>query len=153
MTGTRTHQHSQSKQKSKGFTLIELMITVAIIGILAGIALPAYSDYVTRGRLTDGQKILSTYALAMEQYFQNHNSYASGGSCGVNPDTRYDTADFAITCATDATVGYVATATGQSRVNGYTYTINGNGARATTAFANGGVTAATCWQSRKSGTC
>lgn len=150
MTGTRMHK---PKQLSKGFTLIELMIVVAVIGILAAIALPSYADYVTRSRLTDGQKILSTYALAMEQYFQNNNNYGSATACGIATEEKYDTPDFDLGCVPDTTVGYVATATGRGRVSNYTYTINGNGARATTAFANGGVTAATCWQSRKGGTC
>ena len=55
----------------RGFTLIELMITVAIIAILAAVALPAYSTYVTRARITDAVKGLSEMRLKMEQYFQD----------------------------------------------------------------------------------
>ncbi|MDQ8021760.1 MAG: type IV pilin protein [Moraxellaceae bacterium] len=153
MTVTRMQRLQPPKRDAAGFTLIELMIVVAIIAILAGIAIPAYSDYVTRSRLTDGQKVLSAYALAMEQFFQNNNTYLRSGDCGVTETaTAYNAGDFRLECTATATE-YTATASGQNQVNGYTYTINQAGARATTGFPNGGVTAATCWQTRKGGTC
>src|SRR5476649_1652588 len=60
----------------KGFTLIELMITVAVIGILLKIALPAYTDYVKRGKLVEGTSTLSDGRVKMEQYFQDNRTYA-----------------------------------------------------------------------------
>ena len=127
------------------------MIVVAIIGILAGIALPAYSQYVIRARLTDGQKILSSYALAQEQYFQNNNRYATaadGTTCGVAAD-NYDTTDFDLSCAATASAAaghtYTATLTGRVKANGYTYTITQTGAKATTKFANTTKSGVTCW--------
>ena len=61
--------------RSRGFTLIELMIAVAIVAILAAIAIPSYSDYVRRGRLTDAISRLSAMRVKMEQYFQDNRVY------------------------------------------------------------------------------
>jgi len=66
-----------SKQfKDQGFTLIELMIVVAIIGILAGIAYPAYQDYITKGRRTDAKVALLSLQMAQEKYRANCAQYA-----------------------------------------------------------------------------
>ena len=142
---------NQTSSQHKGFTLIELMVTVAIIGILASIALPSYSQYVIRARLTDGQKILSSYALAQEQYFQNNNRYATaadGTTCGVAVN-GYSTTDFGLGCAATASAAagntYAATLTGRAKASGYTYTITHTGAKATTQFANTTKSGLSCW--------
>jgi len=64
----------------KGFTLIELMIVVVVIGILASIGIPAYNDYVTRGKLVEATSALSDGRIKMEQYFQDNRTYV-GGTC------------------------------------------------------------------------
>ena len=58
--------------KQRGFTLIELMITVAIVAILAAIAYPAYTDYVTRARRADAKTVLSEANQWMQRYFSNN---------------------------------------------------------------------------------
>ena len=65
-----------------GFTLIEVMIVVAIIAILAAIAIPNYTAYVQRSRLTEATSKLSDLRTKMEVFFQDNRSYGTSG-CGV----------------------------------------------------------------------
>jgi type IV pilus assembly protein PilA len=69
----------------KGFTLIELMIVVAIIGILAAVALPAYQDYTVRGRVTEGLNLAAAAKLAVTETFASRNGVALTGC--ANPCT------------------------------------------------------------------
>ncbi|MBT5229005.1 MAG: type IV pilin protein [Methylococcales bacterium] len=71
----------------KGFTLIELMIVVAIIGILASIALPSYNKQIRDSRRADGMAVVVEAAGAMERFFTENNTYATAtlGAGGVFP--------------------------------------------------------------------
>jgi type IV pilus assembly protein PilE len=69
------------KTKSRGFTLIELMITVAIVGILASIAYPNYIEQIRKGNRADAKASLTSFANAMEIWrMQNGNSYLGAGA-------------------------------------------------------------------------
>jgi type IV pilus assembly protein PilE len=141
----RTRLPSQS-----GFTLIELMITIAIIAILAAVAMPSYSAYVQRSRVPVGLDALAAYMTRMEQRYQDVGNYANGANCAVALPTA---ANFTVTCAlTNGTQGFIATATGSGPLAGYAYTITHNGARATTAHPKGGAVA-NCWSTRGGGAC
>lgn len=70
------------KQTQSGFTLIELMITVAIVGILAAIALPSYQDSVRKSRRADAKSALLGLANAMERHFTVNNTYCDAGGTG-----------------------------------------------------------------------
>lgn len=63
--------------KDKGFTLIELMIVVVVVGIIAAVAIPAYSDYVNRARRADAKHGLLAIQLAQEKWRVNNPSYSS----------------------------------------------------------------------------
>jgi len=73
----------------RGFTLIELMIVVAIIGILAAIAIPAYQDYTIRAQVTEGATLMDGVKVAMQDYYAQHGSWptsltASDAALGLN---------------------------------------------------------------------
>lgn len=74
--------------KTKGFTLIELMIAVAILGILAGIAYPSYQDSVRESRRADAKGALLGFANSMERYYTENNTYVGAP---VNASTAYYT--------------------------------------------------------------
>jgi type IV pilus assembly protein PilE len=127
---------------ARGFTLIEVMITVAIIAILSAIAVPAYTSYVQRSRVPPALDALSSLATRLEQRFQDTGNYANGDDCGA---TLPSADKFTISCElSDEDQGFTATATGSGPVEGYTYTINHQGVRATTAHPNG-TPATNCW--------
>lgn len=67
-------------KKFAGFTLIELMVTVAIVGILATIALPAYSEYILRSQLTEPMTELASARVILEQYYQDNRQYGTTGA-------------------------------------------------------------------------
>ncbi len=71
-----------SLKRSRGFSLIELLIVVAIIAVLAAIAIPAYQRYSFRARRTEGQQLLQSIAIAEERYYATHNQYAALNTVG-----------------------------------------------------------------------
>ncbi|WP_374318362.1 type IV pilin protein [Aquabacterium sp.] len=102
-----------------GFTLIELMITVAIIGILGAIAYPSYTSYIARGRRSDAQKALLEAAQYMQRYYAGHNTYSTGDATTpnvtlpspLNQSPSQGTAVYNITVTNSSATGYTVNAT------------------------------------------
>lgn len=139
-----------TKYKS-GFTLIELMVTVAIIAILAAIAVPSYQNYVRRGQLTEATSSLANYAVLLEQYYQDNRTYLNGAACGVPVPAGGSAQYFTYGCASPAGgQSFLATATGLagSLTAGFVYTIDQQNTKATTGIGVWGAlpaSAASTW--------
>jgi type IV pilus assembly protein PilE len=129
----------------RGLTLIEIMVTVAILGIIAAVAMPSYTAYVQRARVPPALDGLNAYFTRMEQRFQDVGNYANGGACAVAVPA---VANFAVTCTiSGGGQGFTATATGSGNLAGYVYTINHQGVRVTVSHPKGTPTG-NCWSTR-----
>jgi type IV pilus assembly protein PilE len=135
--------------------LIELMITVAIVAILAAVAYPSYVDHVRRSRIAEATGLLSMTRVRLEQFYQDNRNYGStAAACGV----ALPTADqFTFSCdwgagATNQT--FLLTATGNAGLmNGFTYTVDDANAQRTTAFPGASGLPASCWMQRQGDAC
>lgn len=147
-----------------GFTLIEVMIVVAIIGILAAIAIPSYREYILRGQIVDAQTGLVAMRADMERYFQDNRTYAAVGKtftppCSKGNDASRKVGSFQLSCGSDGdaptATTYTIQAVGSGPTSGFTYTVNQANQKATTSIKSGSGwnTSQTCWISKKGQSC
>lgn len=134
----------------QGFTLVELMVTVAIVGILSAVAIPNYQNYISNSKLLAAHTTLTTSRNAAEQYFQDNRSYA--GLCVSNTPTP--TANFNFSCtANQNSYLFTATAKSSSGITGWAFTIDQNNTHTTSATPSGVSAPSGCWASKVTGVC
>ena len=135
-----------------GFSLIELMIALAISAIIAAFALPAYVDYVKRGHLAEASAALALYATQLENNYLANRTYGTGGNKNCSPQPINTNQYFTFACISNTSDTFTATATSKSTLHVDTpivYSIDQNGTRTTTI----GQSTQTCWAKDVKGNC
>jgi len=140
------------QRKPNGFTLIELMVVVAIIGILYAIALPAYKDYVIQGKIPDATSGLGNKRIQMEQFFQDNRTYANSTACTSDSSSS---PYFTFSClGTPNSTSYTLQAVGRNSMAGFTYTINQSTTKTTSITGvTGWSGSSSCWITKRGGGC
>lgn len=135
----------------RAFTLIEVMIVVAIVAILAAIAIPSYNEYIIRGRLVEMTNAMTTLQGDLQRYFNDNRTFANLPAPVVWPCTappsvanRYTLACVNIPAAAPQPERFLITGTGAATgpLNGFTFTLDSRGMQSTTAAPTGWVGAA-----------
>ena len=137
-------------RRQTGFTLVELMIVVAIIGILASIAVPSYTDYATRGKIPDATSNLATKRVQLEQFFQDNRTYVDATACSADSAISQN---FDFSCSVQTATTYTLQAVGKGTMVGFTYTVDQSNVQATPSVPSGWTSSTSCWITKKGGVC
>jgi type IV pilus assembly protein PilE len=135
-----------------GFSLVELMVALAIAAFIAAFAVPSYRDHALRGQLPEMSSALQLGALRLEEYYQDHRSYRNDKVCGV----VLPTSDRFILSCTSPLDGqsFLLTATGSGALDRFAYTIDHQGQTRTITLPEGwGSTPRDCWILKRGTTC
>lgn len=141
------------KHPGSGFTIVEVMITLAIIGFLASMAVSQYRDHVRRAGLTEAFSRLGDLRIKLEQFYQSNRNYGTN-TCGN--DGNSDTVDFSanatrfsVSCQLNGSTNqaYLLTATGSAITAGHVYTLDSSNSKRTLQFPGRPSTQlpAACW--------
>jgi len=145
---------------ARGFTLIELMITVAIVAILAAVALPSYQSYVMRSKRADAKNALLDLASREERYFSTHNAYTTDAvelgygtgatfpiQVGISGSNNYELSIVGTLTATTFTVRATPKGNQTKDTTCYAYQLTQQGTRSNWSAANAAITSGTsgCW--------
>jgi len=150
--------------KLRGFTLMEVMIAVAIVAILTAIAVPAYTDYIQRGKIIEATSTMLDMRVKLEQYFQDNRTYVgftdsrvASGTCLPNPapastGVKY----FTYTCPVLTASAYTIQAAGvpTQGMTSFQYSVDQSNNRLTVLLPSNWTGAgSTCWVLKKDGSC
>jgi type IV pilus assembly protein PilE len=151
--------------RQQGFTIVELMVVVAIAAIIAAFAIPSYNEYTTRAKLQEATSQLSEWRTRMEQYYADNRRYSTAAGagqtdCGASAPQAANARYFTYTCASAGgnaagSQTYLLTATGGTAVSGFVFTLNHANAKQTTGVGTGWTapTPNNCWVQKKTGLC
>lgn len=136
----------------KGFTLMEMLVVVSMLGILTAIALPSYREYVIRGKLPEATSNLAAKRVQIEQYFQDNRTYVGAPGCQTDTSTSKH---FLFVCTVELQQQFTLRADGTGDMTGFTFTINESGGKATAAVPSGWSLPSpnSCWIIAKGGRC
>jgi type IV pilus assembly protein PilE len=134
------------RQRQAGFTLIELMVTVAVIGILAGVAYPSYTKQIAKSRRSDARAALVAAAQAMERWYSERATYAGAtlGSGGIYAGSSVN-GFYTLSIATQSASSFSLQATPAGVQTGDacgSFTYDQAGSKGVTG---GSLTASACW--------
>ena len=139
---------------NRGFSLIELMIVLAIGVIIAAITVPAYHDHMLRARIPQATSTLASLAMRLEQNYQDNHEYGDGTGCSIAmPDDEF----FTFKCvAQNNGQSFLLTAMGKGAgdISEFTFTLDQNGNAKTTQLpASWAKGPADCWIAKRGATC
>lgn len=148
---------SHALPRQRGFTLIEVMIVVAIVAILSMIAIPSYRDYIIRGQLTEATTALQSYRAMMERYFQDNRTYAAKGGftppCQTGDDASRTVGKFVITCTLANADAYTLQAQGTGSMADFKMTVDQRDDKQTTGAPPGWGECNKHWTLKRGQTC
>ncbi len=137
--------------RKNGFSLIELLIVVVIIGILASIAFPSYTGYLKKARRSDGQGCLLGFANAMDRYYTQNNTY-TGAANGGGDTGAPDASIYSNKCPLDGSTTYYALTINSSSDIAYTLFATPQGPQTSDGRLELDSTGAKRWNSKDDGT-
>ncbi|WP_338848090.1 type IV pilin protein [Massilia sp. W12] len=139
---------------SPAFTLLELMITVAVIGIIMAVALPNYADHVRRGKIAEATSQLAAKQALLEQSFQDNRTYVGAPACTSDTTTSRN---FDFTCPADnlGASTYRLLATGKDSMLGFSFALDQTNTKSTVSVPEGWSLPSpnNCWVQKRGGEC
>ena len=138
-----------------GFTVTEVLVAVALVGVLAALALPGYGTYLARSRILEATMRLADHRAKMEQLYLDRRSYVdAGGGCGIAPSPPARDDAFELRCSATAST-FVVTAAGRagSAMADFAFAVNESAQQSTLALPASWRRTADCWTIRPDGSC